>query len=720
MNIILKKAIKDFRNLGWRSYLIVIVIIVSLGGGLGLYYSIQAALPEMENYFDEVNHAEYTYQLKEDTWINQTQLDGLENLDKVDDYTGRLIWQTSTVLPDQKEQKYLLLVGLDPSIDEPEVYDYTILEGDNFNEKDVSVHSAVIDATFSSVNHIKIDDRIKIDGLHGNSIKISGTCNAPEFILTTSNPELIFPVEGSMGVVFLSKDLLKSYIIDYLTWYNSTTSEDLSTSIFYYQTVEYNNIVVTFKDDISKGNHDVEKYLEDTCGVDIEKTEKFEDSYTYDLMKSDVESTGEVMMMLLIFMALMGGIIVFIIFNRYVYSQKQQIGILLALGYKKNDIYRYFLFNVILISLIAIPGGIILGYALGSLMLNVMFAEMTHLTVFDFSFLFIPEVIYLGLAIGIPLVFLSTFFSIRKVSRKIIAELIYEQEEVSKKIKAPLKYKKSSRNVLNRLITRNVFINKKRLAFSIAAMTLSLLIVSASQNLLDSMYYNVDRTFKNNNDVETIDNWDLNVLFQTKVNESIPNNLIDNIEKIDGVKEIEIYTNGLVTAKAEGDKDDQSLILQAYDTANSDFHKFAWKDTNAKNRAPKDDDEIVISSVDAIKLGKSIGDKITIKNAAGENFKFKIVGIHNELTLAPYVTLKACQKIFDNNSNFIDGVLVILNKKANKNNIIDEIYDLENIEVIFDSKKMNKEIMEFIDNFAIVMQLINFYSLLVMFFIVFY
>ncbi|MFX1258107.1 MAG: hypothetical protein ACFFAN_09620, partial [Promethearchaeota archaeon] len=71
MNIILKKAIKDFKKLGWRSYLIIAVIILSLGGGLGLYYGIVAAIPMMNNYFDNVNHADYTYQLAEDTWITQ-------------------------------------------------------------------------------------------------------------------------------------------------------------------------------------------------------------------------------------------------------------------------------------------------------------------------------------------------------------------------------------------------------------------------------------------------------------------------------------------------------------------------------------------------------------------------------------------------------------------------------------------------------------------------
>ena len=214
MDIILKKAIKDFRNLGWRSYLIIATIILSLGGGLGLYYGIRATLPMMDQYFDDVNHADYTYQLSDNTWVTQAQLDGLKNLDEVDEYTGRLFWSTSLKLPGQNDRKYVLLVGLDSNIESPKVYDYTIKRGENFDKNDNL--SVVIDDTFAEKNDLKIGDKIEIDGLNNAELRILGTCNAPEFVQMTSNPEYLFPIEGSMAVIFLAKDSLKNYIIQYL------------------------------------------------------------------------------------------------------------------------------------------------------------------------------------------------------------------------------------------------------------------------------------------------------------------------------------------------------------------------------------------------------------------------------------------------------------------------------------------------------------------------
>jgi putative ABC transport system permease protein len=656
--------------------------------------------------------------LSDETWITQAQLDGLASLEEVDEYTGRLLWSASLQLPDQKDRKYVLLVGLDTEIEEPEVYDYNLRLGEDFDKSDNI--SAVIDDVYASKNDIDIGDKIEIDGLNNAKLRILGTCNAPEFIFMTSNPEYLFPVEGSLGVIFLAKNTLKNYIIQYFVDLNASSPEDYTDLINYYQLVDYNNIAVTFKDDISDGNDEVKDYLQEVCSVKIEKSEKFEDSYAYSLMKADVEDTGEIFMILLFFMALLGGIIVYIIFNRYVNSQRQQIGILLGLGYTRRDIFKYFIFNVIVISVISIPLGIIVGFGLGYLMLNVMFAEMANLTVLDFPFIFLPEVLFLGLILGGLLIVLSTFFSIRKISKKIIAELIYEQKETTRKIKK-VKESSKSKNIENRLVFRNLFRNPKRIAFTVIAMTFSLLIVSATENLLDSMYYNVDRTFSSDdNNIDTSEKWDLNVVFQTSVNYSGQDNIVNQIKGIDGIDEIEVYTKGLILAKAKGDKDDQNLILQGMDVDNNKFHNFHWYGEEQENTAPEDDDEIVISSVHANKLDKQLGDKLTIKNAANEEFKFKIVGIHAELVVTPYVTLEAGQNIFHNNSNFIDGVYVLLDEEVDKEDIIEELYDLDNIEVVFDAEVMNEKAIEFINTFAVVLYVIVFYTLLVSFFIVFY
>ncbi|GAI96523.1 unnamed protein product, partial [marine sediment metagenome] len=151
-----------------------------------------------------------------------------------------------------------------------------------------------------------------------------------------------------------------------------------------------------------------------------------------------------------------------------------------------------------------------------------------------------------------------------------------------------------------------------------------------------------------------------------------------------------------------------------------EVHQFSWYGDKHENSAPEDDDEIVISSVHSHKLDKQLGDKLTIKNAANQEFKFKIVGIHAEMVVTPYITLEAGQRVFYNKLNFIDGLYIILDDDADKDDIIEDIYDLSNIEVIFDAEEMNEKAYEFINNYSAVLYVIIVYTLLVSFFIVFY
>ncbi|MHA1436956.1 MAG: ABC transporter permease [Promethearchaeota archaeon] len=720
MNIILKKATKDFKKLGWRSYLIIAVIVLCLGGGIALNYFLFAAVPMVDDYFDDVNHADYIYQLSDNTWINQTQLDGLEDLDEIDDYTGRLFWTSSIQLSGQKDWKFLLLVGLDENIKWPKVFNYTIESGKNFNQDDNNI-SAVIDTSFAEVNDISIGDKIRINGLNDAKLKISGTCNAPEFLTMTSNPEYLFPIEGSMGVIFLSKDTLKNYIIQYLTVVNQTSPEDYTPLINYYKIVDYNNIAVTFKDDVkhSEGNKATKEYLEDNCNVIIEKAEKFEDSFAYNYMISDIEGGQEMMMILLIFMDLMGIIIVYVIFNRYVNSQKQQLGILEALGYSQRDIMRYFMFNIAVISIISIPLGIIVGFSFGWLLMAGMGAELMNVSMFEISFLFIPELLYFGIVAGLLIIFLSTYLPARKIKSKDIANLIYTQIEIDYKIKKrdTIHKAKKKENINRKFIFHNVFRNKKRLGFTIIAITFSLLIVASTQAMLDSLEYNLNRTFPTGTYNDVSENWDLNVQFQNTVNQSNPNSLVDEINQIDGVKECISYSKGLINAEG---KKDQIFLLIGIDLDDSNVHQVTWKDDSEKNRLPKDDDEIIISSVYSIKLDKKVGDDLTFKNASNYEFTFKIVGIHADLGLVGYVSDSAGKNIFHNGQDFVDGVYLILDDDANKDDVKEEIYSLGNIEAIFDSKELGEKMHDFFMNYLIIFQIMIFYTLIVAFFIITY
>ncbi len=674
----------------------------------------------MESYFDAVSHADATFQLGENSLINQTDLDRLENIDEIDSFTGRLFWMTYTKLPDQKDYKTLLLVGLDEDIKWPKVYNYTIEAGKNFNQNDDNL-SVVIDTEFAEINDLTIGDKIEVDGLNGAKLEIYGTCNAPEFLAATSNPEYLFPIEGSMTFLFLSKNTLKNYIIDYFTAINASSSEDMTNLIQLYKNSDYNNIAVTFKSDDShsEGMEAIKDYLENDYHAVIQKSEKFEDTYAYTLMNADLSDSTEFLMVMTILMFITGILIVYVIFNRYIQSQKQQIGILEALGYTKKDIMKYFLFNIIIISIVSIPIGIFVGFMFGYLMINIMITEFVNVAMFSFPFLFLPEQLWFGIIGGLLMIFLSIYIPVRRFKKKDIVTLIYQQTEIEYRIKKPKNTKKKTQFINGKLILHNAFRNKKRLALSIVAMTFSLLMVSSTQTTIDSFLYSINRTFKTEeNRVEPTENWDLNVQFQNSLNLSISESIIDNIKDIEDIKNVVVYSKGIITVKGEEGKD--FLVLGIDLEKNDDIHHFTWKNKNEDNAIPTEDNEIVISSVYSVKFGKELGDTLTIKNAAENEFKFKIVGIHSDMVLAGYVTEEKGEKIFHNEQDFIDGLFVVLESGADKEKIIEDIYDLGNIETIFDSEELGPTMANYINDYTAVYNTLILYVFLVSFFVVLY
>ncbi|MBN1216253.1 MAG: ABC transporter permease [Candidatus Lokiarchaeota archaeon] len=721
MDFLLKKAYRDFNKLGWRKYLILGVISLCIGGSLAINYTISASLPMIDSYFNSANHADYTYQFNDNSWINSSQFNEIKNIPEIDKCTGRLIWSTSIKLAGQQDWKYVLLIGLNSTIDSPEVYKYFIRSGENFNQGSNNL-SAVIDNSFFEKNQLELNQILNITSLNNASVQITGTFNSPEFLLPVSNPEFILPLEGSMGIIYLPQKTLKTYIIDHYTYLNNTTPVNYDSQILYLNLIDYNNIALTFKEDISLKNGDiaVQDYIKNNMGLDIYEAKNFYESFPYSYIKADLGESSEFMWIIQIFIALTGILVIYVVFNRYTHTQKQQTGILEALGYSKKQIYQYYSIIMIIIYSISIPIGIMIGFSIGYIMINVLLTEMANMHFFEFGFLFLPEVMYIGLITGGLIIFLSVYLPVRKIAKKDTSKLIYQKLELKYKKKQKIRFNRNNiKKISQKLPFKNAFRNKKRIVFSLLAITFSLLIVTSTQCMLDSMFSNIDTTFNNPNASGNppVENWDLNVQFQDSVNKSYFDSLVDKIENIIGIQNSLVYTKGI--GIAEG-KENRSLLIIGMDLNNSNIHNFKWKTKIREDIYPLADNEIIISSVEATKLGKNIGDILIIRNSTDQITSLEIVGIHRDLTLITYISETLGKILFHSSINLVDGIYLSLDSGADKENVKEQIYNLGNIEVIFDSEEMGKASTDYIENFFSVFYVLIYYTLAVVLIILIY
>jgi ABC-type lipoprotein release transport system permease subunit len=489
--------------------------------------------------------------------------------------------------------------------------------------------------------------------------------------------------------------------------------------IYYYKNVDYNNIAVTFETntDVSGGNIAVKSYLEDDKNINIETAEYFKDLRAYDAFHGNIQDAKQFTTIILIFMLLMGFFITFVIFSRYVYNQKQQIGTLMTFGYKKPDITQYFLRIFLLISIITIPISIVIGYSVGWAILGVVVSNTANLSMNNLAFMFLPEIIFIGLGLVLIITFVSLYLPVISVKRTGVSDLVYGSSKTKFSIVRLRKSLKPKKKISQNLIHRNLFRHKKRLLFTTIAMTFSLLIISATQTIVDSMDYNVSRVFKSNNsNIQTNENWDLNIDFQNSINMSFINNTVDLISEIQDIKETQNYVKGLITAKGN---EDQMFLLVGFNVENSTVHHFTWDNEQSGHSLPTEDDEIVISRQHSAKLNKKVGDVINITTSKA-NFTMKIVGVHKELISTGYVTLNGGRSVLHNDGEMVDGVYIILEASADKGKIINDIYALDNIEIIFDSEVMASKLAEFFNDLVPLMLIVVVYSLVVSFFIIFY
>ncbi|MFX1427130.1 MAG: FtsX-like permease family protein, partial [Promethearchaeota archaeon] len=402
--------------------------------------------------------------------------------------------------------------------------------------------------------------------------------------------------------------------------------------------------------------------------------------------------------------------------NRYVYNQKQQIGTLMTFGYKKSDISKYFLHIFLLISLITIPLSLIIGYTVGWAILGVVISNLANLSMNTLSFMFLPEIIYIGLGLGCFITFVSLFLPVMSVKKMNVADLVYGQSKTKLSILRIKKSSKPKKRVFHYLVHRNLLRNKKRLIFTTVAMTFSLLIISATQTIIDSMDYNVGRVFKSNsNDTKANEIWDLNVDFQKSVNMSHFNNTVIQISGIDGVNESQVYVKGLVTAIGD---EDQMFLLNGFDAEDTKMHHFTWY--GDQNTIPLNENEIVISHQHSVRLNKRLGDNLTIITSTNNNFTMEIVGIHNEMISSSYVSLNGGRMVLHDCEEMVDGVYILLESEVNKENYINEIYELDNIEIVLDCEVMADKLAEFYEDFVPLMLIVVAYGLIVSFFIIFY
>ncbi|MFF2481355.1 ABC transporter permease [Paenibacillus sp. NPDC058071] len=429
----------------------------------------------------------------------------------------------------------------------------------------------LIDSHYAKERHLRIGDEMSI---------------------RTDNKDLKFIISGlGENVEYAKKNDIQDHNAYGVAYISEETVPEVIESFF------YNELMIDAKEGfaigkLSKSMEEASKPYSYINQVSKERT------FSYSQLNATVYNNKLMSKVIPLVLFLIEAIILYLTMSRIIDSQRNQVGIMKALGVKNRSIMLHYMGYPVLVGII----GSVLGYAIAA------FVFVPFITVSNARSYSLPGIEFsLSLYSIIPPILISSVFGVlscylsgRAILKERAAQAIRPKPpKTMKKIlieripavwsRLPYSYK---------LILRNLFLNKqKALASSIGVVASTVLLITAfgTQTSLQKVA----------NQVEEVYTYDLRVDYKMGASE-------DAFQLPSGIKNsfflsafpIELMENNVV----------EKAVLVVTEKANNLIHFFDEKD----NRIDLENDGVLVPKSYADKYGIAVGDYIQIAFAAPE------------------------------------------------------------------------------------------------------
>lgn len=571
MSNLFKKLFRDIIKA--KGQFITIMLVVILGGFF--YTGLSAASTLLREYSDDY-YEEYNLS---DIWmyfskIRKDDVDVLDNIDEIEDYELRFTYQSKT------SEKTLKIHTFDKN---SSINKLKIIKGTLPKE----ACEIAIDNEFAMANKLKIGDKLNylVDG-----VDITYTVTA--FI---ENPEYVTKVPEEDGNGFPEHDRYGIGYVDYSTVpvIMDITGIDLA----------YDELLIKVK-----AGEDVDKVLDMAEEAIESKNSTYLFGYTKEFypgcspLDGDIEQFKSLSYAFPVIFYIISAFMTFIAMKRIVDSQRIQIGIMKALGVKKNKILLHYISFPVLPCIIGSIIGGVLGNVVVPKILLTVFKETYDLPGIEtkvFLGLVIPTII-ISVIIGV----LASYLSCKKILK--------ENASASMKPLVPKSGKKifleRNKNFWNKrkgntkIIFRNILCNKKRTVMSCIGIIGSVALMITGFAMNDSTKELIERTYDNIYQYDGIVNFSYftadkgNVSFTDAKSVEVPEN---------------VDINYATSISFELDKDDKVTngSIVAIEN-NSRFYRAIDENLN-EIKIPEDG--FIVSKRLADKYGLKVGDSIDVK-----------------------------------------------------------------------------------------------------------
>ncbi len=502
MNKLDRKLIRDFGSSKGLFVAVTIVIFLAVTF-FGIMFMAYENLNGSYDYsYDRLNFADFTIQLSDEVGDVEADLESIPGIKAV---TGRMNADYSLTLPGDRRKNVLVRTLSLPSASNSEsdtVNDIHVEDGHFFSENDE--RSIILEKHFAQHHAIEPDDTVLLN-LKGEEtiFEVVGIATSPEYIFYAKSRQELLVSPEVWGVVFVPEQIRAGLLNEPINEYcflleKGTELEDVRPQIE--QSLENKILDIVMKEDVP----------------------------SYAGLEMDLEQFQTMAQMFPALFVIVGAMAIYILLTRIVYNQRNQIGLMRAVGYSRRRVMTHYLGFSLGIGILGSIAGIITGYFLSEL-LTEFYASLINLpfTTTQSHWTSIGT----GIMLGVLPCAIAGLMPAWRASRILPAEAMRTPAPAAGRRLLlerifPFISKMSS---LWKIPLRNIFRNGRRSLYTVIGVILGISLILVSAGMIDSMKDMIDLQFNK------IQRYDVKILFA----EPRSDNLLNEFQDWEGVKKAE-------------------------------------------------------------------------------------------------------------------------------------------------------------------------------------
>ncbi|MGQ9583251.1 MAG: ABC transporter permease [Thermoplasmatota archaeon] len=330
---LLRRAARTLRHIKFRAVGSGALIVASAALYLSMAGMIPSADRALEEQMEELRLNDYIVHVSEGS---ESEARALADVPGVRDVEARLQLSSRVELSGESTKSYAAtLIGIDPNR-LPRVNIPRVVRGDFFKDG----AGALVERGFADKRGVDVGDVVRVStGESWRELRVAGLVLSPEHLVLTVNPQALLPFPGSLAVLFVPMDWLRSS--------------------FGLEPGSVNEFLFLLEGDKGAAREAIDAAL--AKSVVLFSLRK-EEVYSYMLIKEDLRQGESWAGVIALVMLLIAFFITYISFARLVQEQRREIGVLRALGYSRAAVLGSYLYLALLIGL----AGSIVGTALGA------------------------------------------------------------------------------------------------------------------------------------------------------------------------------------------------------------------------------------------------------------------------------------------------------------------------------------------------------------------